>query len=102
MNFFRVLWVNDSISDGFTVKNSVDENLNYKNIVIQDSDNKKFLKYIENLNISYYLSLSIIVFLKEQVYFTKNGYFDPTGINWKGEMAKQRIADLLPYEYSIK
>jgi hypothetical protein len=32
----------------------------------------------------------------------QNGYFDPLGISWEGEMARQRIADWLPYEYSIK
>lgn len=32
----------------------------------------------------------------------ENGYFDPSGINRKGEMAIQRIADWLPYEYNIE
>jgi hypothetical protein len=31
-----------------------------------------------------------------------SGYFDPSGISWEGEMARQRIADLLPFEYSLK
>jgi hypothetical protein len=102
MHFFRVLWSEDSLSNRFNVKNSQDEYLNIKNIVFQDDDNKKFLKYFENLNIEYSAGLSTIIFLKKYVYFGKNGYFDPSGINWKGEMAKQRIADLLPYEYSFE
>jgi len=32
----------------------------------------------------------------------QNGYFDPLGISWSGEMSKQRIADQLPYEYALK
>ena len=44
---------------------------------------------------------SFVIFLKENVYFDPNGYFDPSGISWEGEMSRQRIADLLPYEYSV-
>jgi hypothetical protein len=32
----------------------------------------------------------------------QNGYFDPFGISWSGEMSKQRIADQLPYDYKLK
>jgi hypothetical protein len=39
---------------------------------------------------------------KDFVYFDKRGYFDPFAISREGEMAKQRISDWLPYEYSIK
>ncbi|HUX56198.1 MAG TPA: carboxypeptidase-like regulatory domain-containing protein [Bacteroidales bacterium] len=44
---------------------------------------------------------SRIVVKEEYVLFDKRGFFDPLGILWEGEMAKQRIADLLPFEYSI-
>lgn len=30
----------------------------------------------------------------------KDGYYDPTSIRWSGNIAEQRVADLLPYEYS--
>ena len=40
--------------------------------------------------------------MQDSVCFDKQGYFDPLGISWTGEMARQRIADLLPYDYSMK
>jgi hypothetical protein len=32
----------------------------------------------------------------------KNGFFEPLGISWHGEMSKQRTGDLLPFEYKPK
>jgi hypothetical protein len=104
MNFFRALWVNDLKSAGFMVKTPSDENLNYEDIVIQEDSRLKFLKYHENLNIFYYTRyrMSHIVFLKERIYFDNSGYFDQSGISWEGELARQRVGDLLPYEYHVK
>lgn len=115
MHFFRALWENNLDSSGFTIHKYTNpivypiENLNYNNLVFQkdslvSEDSPKYLKYPGSLWISYYSKLptSSIYFLKEYVYFDKNGYFDGLGISWQGELAKQRIADLLPYEYSIK
>jgi hypothetical protein len=104
MHFFRSLWKNDLDSAGFTVKNSEDEYVHYNNIVTQEDSLIKFLNYPESLSICYHTSLpsSHIIFLEEDVNFDKNGYFDPSGISWQGEMARKRIADWLPYEYSIK
>jgi len=101
MHFFRALWSNDLKSNGFTVNNSSYQSLLPKEIVIQPYNNK-YLSYIENLYVDYGKSVSYIHFLKKNVYFDKTGYFDPSGINWKGRMAMQRIADWLPYEYSIE
>ena len=64
--------------------------------------NKKYLKGSENLDIYRYTIWSNLNFLKEQVLFEKDGFFDPSGLNWKGSMGRQRIADWLPYEYSIE
>jgi hypothetical protein len=101
MHFFRALWSNDLKSNGFTVNNSSYKSLQPKEIVIQPYNNK-YLSYIENLYVDYGKSVSYIHFLKKNVYFDNTGYFDPSGINWKGRMAQQRIADWLPYEYSIE
>jgi len=102
MHFFRALWSSKLKLNGFTVTNSVNENLLYEDLLIQDFKNNKFLTYPENLRIGYNIGGSYIVFLKRHVYFDQTGYFDPLGINWKGEMAEQRIADWLPYECAIK
>lgn len=106
MHFFRALWADDLKTAGFKVKNSSGRNLNYKDIVEDtpaDSLNKntKFLKYSETLTILYSTRLSWIVFLKEKVYFDKDGYFDQSkrGISWEGEMMNQRVGDMLPYSF---
>jgi hypothetical protein len=109
IHFFRALWADDLESSGFIVKNSADKYLKYKDIVEDshpDSLNKhtKFLKYNEKLSILYNTRLSNIIFLKEKVYFDKDGYFDQTGmcISWEGEMMDQRVGDMLPYTYNIE
>jgi len=33
------------------------------------------------------------------VYFYRNGYFDGRALIWEGLMEKQRIGDMLPYDY---
>jgi len=102
MHFFRALWADDLKSAKFMIKNSENKDLHYKDIVIQEAFYNKFFRYTENLEIYYSTGLSNIKFLKEQVFFDQDGYFDPSGISWEGEMGRQRIADWLPYEYSIK
>lgn len=109
MHFFRALWANDLESAGFRVKNSAYKYLNYNDIVedsLADSLNihTKFLKYSEKLSILYDTRLTNIVFLKEKVYFDKDGYLDQTGpgISWEGEMMNKRIGDMLPYTYKIE
>jgi hypothetical protein len=103
MHFFRALWVDDLNSAGFGVKNSANETIGYKKIVIQKENRTKYLKYHGALGISYLAKnpASFITFLKEEVYFDANGYFDPSGITWEGDMARLRIADMLPFEYSV-
>jgi hypothetical protein len=104
MHFFRALWLEDLKSEGFTVKSKSGKNLSCRDIIVEDARNEKYLRYSENLYISNNLTLesSILEFLKDKVYFSSDGYFDPSGISWGGDMANSRIADWLPYEYSIK
>jgi hypothetical protein len=101
-HFFRVLWSNSLKSSGFEVKNyRTSDKLKYENIVTEEVSGRKYLHYGEELVIRYFDKLSYISFLKEKVYFEQDGFFDPTGIIWSGTIAKQRIADFLPYEYSF-
>lgn len=100
MHFFRELWYSTLESSGFTVINPKYEELSILDFVSIDGNNNKFLEYQWNLYVKYENRKSIIEFLKNNVYFDESGFFNP-GINWKGDMAKQRIADWLPYEYSF-
>ena len=101
MHFFRELWADNLKTTGFEVQNPSEENLNYKKIVFEKSNNKKYLTYKENLIITYNSKVvkSYIVFLKDSVFFDGAGYFDASRISWEGQMATQRVGDLLPYDY---
>jgi hypothetical protein len=102
IHFFRALWTNDLNSAGFTVRNSANAIIPYDKMVFQQENHKKYLNYPSGLGISYYSKqpTSHIVFLKESVFFDPSGYFEPDGIIWEGEIARQRIADLVPYDFS--
>jgi len=104
MHFFRELWLDNLKAEGFIVQNKSGENLPYKQIVFEESDHKKYLSYKEYLVITYYseANTSCLVFLTDRVFFDRTGYFDDSGISWQGQMAAQRIGDLLPYEYGLK
>jgi hypothetical protein len=121
--FFRSLWENKLDSAGIIVKNVLDEDLGYDNIVTEKGDKGKYLKHFEYLNHPEQKSFpsTYIIFrekeviydswgrldrsciteitLQDAVYFDKNGYFDPSNISWRGKLGNQRIADLLPLEY---
>jgi hypothetical protein len=103
-HFFRALWTNSLKSNGFTVKNSIEEIINYEDIVRILSGYQKYLSYKGNIYICYLSKIpgSYLEFLKDQVFFDSNGYFDGSGLNVIGQMAQQRIGDLLPFDYSIK
>ncbi len=86
MHFFRALWANGLKDTGFTIINTWDESLYYDNIVIQKDNFMKFLTYPDKLGIGYFSRepSTYIGFLEKDVYFDKNGYFDPSGITWEG------------------
>lgn len=101
MHFFRTLWADDLRSTFFIIENSAGEGLKYKDVVIQGDNNNKYLRYTQNLNIYYHSDRSNICFLKQQVLFDQNGFFEASGTLWRGKMTLKRIADWLPYNYSV-
>ena len=103
MHFFRVLWENELDSAGFSVRDTLNAILNYNNIVFQADSLTKYLNNTGTIFIKYSPKKQISsILIKEDVYFNKNGYFNPFAIRWKGDMTQQRIADMLPYEYIMK
>ena len=100
MHFIRTLWLNDSISNGFTFSIYGYKNLKIKDIVVEDKNKNKYLSFPYELNIVYTNRVSNISFLKKYVFIEKKGYFDGSGLNWSGRMGEQRIAEWLPYEYT--
>jgi len=105
-HFFASLWANKLRSNGFTVRNSADQILNYEDIVIERSGFKKYLSYKGNLSINYLSdtpnSLIELFKTKDPVFFDSSGYFDGSNVRVIGQMAKQRIGDLLPYDFKLK
>ena len=104
MHLMRSLWENDLDSAGFTIKNSNNKIVTYDSLVVQVDSSSKYLTNKGSYNISYMSknSTSSIDIVNDTVSFNKLGFFDPLGINWIGDMAKQRIADLLPFDYMLK
>jgi hypothetical protein len=103
-HFFASLWTNSLKSSGFTIMNSQDEILNYEDIVTVKAGLLKYLTYEDNIYIFYLsnTSKSYIEPLKNHTYFESNGYFDGSGVNIVGQMAQQRLGDLLPYDFKLK
>ncbi|MFC2104865.1 carboxypeptidase-like regulatory domain-containing protein [Bacteroidota bacterium] len=101
MHFFRSLWTNDLRSNHFRIINSENKKATYEDIVIEDDNNNKYLKYKGSLRV-YYFEIESKMVISGLVSFEKNGNFDPAGIRWTGAMAGRRIADWLPLEYSVK
>jgi hypothetical protein len=103
MHFFRVLWSNQIEQSGFVVRTGDNQIINPRLLVVQDQNRRKYLSYPEPVGICYYSKTpkSRLIFLKDKVFFDNRGYYDPTGITWEGDMARSRIADWLPFEYSF-
>jgi hypothetical protein len=112
MHFFRSLWENKLDLNGFSmftlikIEDSYDWfRFTYANVVFQSDSLTKYLKHMGELKVRYrnkWGGESSILTIKDSVQFDKHGYFDPLRIKWQGDMVRQRIGDLLPYEYSEK
>jgi hypothetical protein len=104
MHFFRSLWINDLNSNQFTVRNSANEILDYEKLVYSEDGRTKYIHSLSNLGIAYNTkqSTSFILLSDGKIFFESNGYYDPLLIKWEGEMARQRVADILPFDYILK
>ena len=97
MHFFRTL-CGYTLKTRFIIQNGFGDEPKFKSLVSR-INNEYYLNSPTNLRVDYDRDKSLIQFMKKPVYFDNTGYFDPSGINWKGSMGDQRIADWLPYEY---
>jgi len=104
MHFLRSLWDNELDSAGFTVKDSRNIIIQYDSLVYTRNPSEKYLLQNVNYSVSFISKVprSVVELTSDTVYFNKLGYFDPFGIKWTGEMGKQRVADLLPYDFKLK
>jgi hypothetical protein len=114
MHFFRLLYqrnlfqtsekklllLDDTLSkSGFFITS--DSALKAESLVIKNDSISSYLKNKGELYVRYRMKDTGLDIKMDSVYFQKNGYFDPLEISFSGEMSKQRIGDLLPFEYMI-
>jgi hypothetical protein len=112
MDLIRSLWNNNLDSSGFVVYDSKRKfsasDLVTKKMSLDPKHPKKYIRYTGTLPVRLFIrwipgmTESSIDIKKGNIYFDETGYFDGSGIIWYGEMAKQGVADWLPYEYSLK
>jgi len=115
MHFFRLLYVgnlfktgkyNVSLSDnsifpnGYSIGSKTD--IYADSLVTRKDSIFSYFKNRRELYVRFRRKDSILDIKMDSVYFQKNGYFDPIGISFSGDMSKQRIGDLLPFEYLLK
>ena len=107
MHFIRSLWQDELGAADYKIKNQ-NKDVKYNDLVrVQlSTDPNKLKKYIFYdqtkpvlLSIKWKKTESGLELLRNNIVFEKNGFYYGPGIIWHGEMAKQGIADLLPYDY---
>jgi hypothetical protein len=109
MHFIRSLWQDNLSEEGFKVDNTKHK-FTAKDLVTQklgiDNHSRKYLNYPGKLPVKLYIRWlpgkveSNIDIESWYIFIDETGYFNGSGLIWFGEMAKQNIADWLPYEYS--
>jgi len=109
MHFIRSLWQDDLKAEGYVVKN-LKRQISYKELVrhqlsVDPGGSKKNIYYSEPIPVTLSIKWepgkaeSGMEILRNNIFFDETGYYQGPGIIWYGEMAKQGIADLLPYDY---
>jgi hypothetical protein len=115
MHFFRSLYLgnltqpgkysillsdNTPSSKGFSIYSKT--TINSNSFVIKKDSLSGYLKNEGELSVTYQWKNTLINVKMDSVYFEKDGFYDPIGVEFSGEMSKQRIGDLLPFEYLLK
>lgn len=109
MHFIRSLWEDDLVPGGYIIKNEKRQ-LSYRDLVrnqisTDTGQRKKIIYYSEAIPVILSIewrpgkAKTEVEILRNNIFFDKTGYYKGPGIIWHGEMAKQGIADLLPYDY---
>lgn len=115
MHFFRLLYQGDLVQNGkhnillsdntpvsniFSIGSKT--TINSDSFVIRKDSISSYIKNEGEFSVVYRSKSSTIYVNIDSGYFQKNGYFDPIEITFSGDMSRQRIGDLLPFEYSLR
>lgn len=101
MHFIRALYNNRLKEERYTVLEG-----NRLKFVADSVLNKKHNNYIKikDFLIIYFRDdddmVTKLYQLTDSIYISKNGYYSPYSILWKGYMGNQRIPELLPFDYN--
>lgn len=89
--------------DKFQLYDEENNYLSCKNLIIE-SEGKRVISFDKNIKIVYLGNLmnSYLIPKSGTIEISENGYYNPEQISWYGAMSKQRIGDLLPYEYKYE
>jgi hypothetical protein len=102
MHFFRALWGDQLKKEKWRILSSKKTRLEYQDIVVEKAS-QKFFRSSVPLTIRYRKnSPTFLEFKKPEIFFSQKGHFDPSGLNWSGEMSNERVGDLLPFGYLPK
>jgi hypothetical protein len=91
---------NSLFSTGFIIGSKT--RIYSNSLVIRKDSISSYFKNEGKLKIQFGTRFSTIDIRMDSVCFEKNGYFDQNEIWVSGDMSKQRMGDLLPFEYSLK
>jgi hypothetical protein len=86
--------------DKFQIYDEESNYLSCRNLIIE-SEGKRCISIDKNIKIVYLGNLmnSYLIPKSGAIEISENGYYNPEQIRWYGTMSKQRVGDLLPYEY---
>ena len=114
MHFFRSLWGGDiTSSNRYLMRDSNNVKLDYYDLVTvkgrliegKDGPEIQYYKYLKSIGKIYIWYLKnkeySYIDVSKEVFFDKRGYYDPFDIIWYNDMSKQRMADQLPFDFTL-
>jgi hypothetical protein len=114
MHFLRCLSGEETVysnylfkSSGFRKLNSIDIITTKTNLIISNDEiirqTNKYLKANGKVFVDHHdVKLKGSYLNNHEILLDKEGYYDQNEIIWEGDLAKLRIADQLPFDYTLK
>jgi hypothetical protein len=100
MQLIRALWSHKLQKSGFKIYTPYYDLLTEDSLIVRDSLKQQYVKLPPRIIITTNTNTpnSYIIPTAKLVFIDKDGYYGP-GLKWDGSLVRQRIGDLLPFEY---
>lgn len=101
MQLIRTLWNHTLSESDFSLYTADYMPLNENNILVRDSANNKYLHFGDRIRVVYKDNNRILNTMSSTErfsYIDSSGLYN-AGLKWTGEMARQRVGDMLPFDY---